>query len=892
MNGMAGRKAVAGLAALLLLVAVAPGEPQLVEDHSGVELLLDRAVAAANAGKFAEALRLYQELERSSDPSYAWAGTSGQVIVHRMAGDGASARAVTQRIAAVRPGLAGLMAIWDGDTAMVEKDVERALGEYRRAADIHGRQVVDGQPIGVTALRQLSRAHLEKRDALTAAETERELTRRFPRLVDRDEAVGRILALEAMASGELPLKPIERLFHDGDCSPKHPCVLGRGGRVHRGTPADAKPLPGQHGLYVLADAEASEMLQSAPDAPLETFAPTSTAEACTVETAYSGFMKPMLGKKGGGYGFMENPDCCGGWHTGIDLNRGGFQQDCNDPFYATADGCVMDVMASTSGWGSAAIEHYYPPSIWTSQYGHAYNVYVSVGQKVRRSALIGRVGDTGTGACHLHFEIREPDHTDRNNAGSYNNHNTPQSRVGDEYQDPLPFINAHKRFTTLRWRDENSFTFTPAASWTLATNVGDGDDMRWAYTTPRFSETNYARFSFRAPLSGTWELWAFIPYDHATSKAVPYRLVRLVDESVMLEKIVEQAGKKDHWLKIGSAPLTAQIRYRIEVATDTGESQKKVAVDDFLLILPPTEPRANLMVSGITFTRPPAIGVKTTALATLANIGTVSSGVFNVKWFVDDLDDGLPPVQVGYGSHESLRPGQVSNGNIRFDWTPTASSQVPCPNGPSGSYCTHAIEFIADVDGHVIESNELNNAFKLELTVKNALESPTVLTGTDNIEESPFCEGDTGSFASNVRFQYVYPGGCLGAGQWIWRMQQTRTSGGNEWLHVKVKYVSGPSSIATINGYRISFTDWNGVYGPDYWSGTSNLEVASGGIVDLDAQSMPGGASFPATQQDGYFVISIQTPISPYPPSGTYIFEIVEIYAMDTVTGEITTLYP
>jgi len=162
MNGMAGRKAVAGLAALLLLVAVAPGEPQLVEDHSGVELLLDRAVAAANAGKFAEALRLYQELERSSDPSYAWAGTSGQVIVHRMAGDGASARAVTQRIAAVRPGLAGLMAIWDGDTAMVEKDVERALGEYRRAADIHGRQVVDGQPIGVTALRQLSRARFAR----------------------------------------------------------------------------------------------------------------------------------------------------------------------------------------------------------------------------------------------------------------------------------------------------------------------------------------------------------------------------------------------------------------------------------------------------------------------------------------------------------------------------------------------------------------------------------------------------------------------------------------------------------------------------------------------------------------------------------------------------------
>ena len=711
------RAGVAGIACLLLLLAVVPAEPQLVGEGSDLEELLDRAVDSANAGRLAEALELYQELGRSADPSIAWAGVSGQVIVHRMRGDGDSARSITQRISTERPELAGLMMIWDADTAMVEKDVESALGEYRRAADVHGRQVVDGQPIGVTALRQLARAHLEKRDALSAAETERELARKFPRFVDRDEAIGRVLALESMAAGELPLKPMERLLHDGDCSPKRPCVLGRGARVRGGVPADARPLAGKPGLYVSADARAVEMLEIGPDASLETSAATATATACTVTTAYSGFMKPMLGEKGGGYGFMDTPDCCGGWHTGIDLNRGGFQQDCNDPFYSAAEGCVMDVMSSTTDWGSAAIEHYYLPGKWTSQYGHAYEVYVSVGQFVRRGKLIGRVGDVATGACHLHFEIREADHTARNNAGAY--HNGSKQIVGDQYQNPLPFIGAHKRFTTARWRDENNFTFTPDAAWTYVSGVGDGDDMRWATTAPTSPETTYARHTITAPSGGTWELWAFIPYANRSSTAVPYTLTRLSDGTQMFKKTINQSGKNDEWVYVGSAALTKDVQYRIEVAANTGETGKKVAVDDFLLVKPNFAARANLTVSGITFSRPPAIGVPTTAVATLANLGTVSSGTFNVKWFVDDLDDGLPPVQVGYGGHESLGPGQVSNGNIYFNWTPTASSAVACPNGPSGTLCTHAIEFAADVDGHVIETNEFNNAFRHELRVRN-----------------------------------------------------------------------------------------------------------------------------------------------------------------------------
>lgn len=96
----------------------------------------------------------------------------------------------------------------------------------------------------------------------------------------------------------------------------------------------------------------------------------------------------------------------------------------------------------------------------------------------------------------------------------------------------------------------------------------------------------------------------------------------------------------------------------------------------------------DLLASNITFTSPPSVGVRTNAVASLTNQGSSESGVFNVKWFLDD-------VQVGYGGHDSLGPGQISSGNVRFDWIPTAGQ--------------HTLRFEADVDGHVSEADESNN---------------------------------------------------------------------------------------------------------------------------------------------------------------------------------------
>jgi len=111
--------------------------------------------------------------------------------------------------------------------------------------------------------------------------------------------------------------------------------------------------------------------------------------------------------------------------------------------------------------------------------------------------------------------------------------------------------------------------------------------------------------------------------------------------------------------------------------------------------------RADLEVSGIDFTSPPTAGVRTTAVAHLANVGGMPSGVFNVKWFLDG-------VQVGYGSHASLAPGEVSNGNIRFDWTPTAGR--------------HRLRFRADVDNQVPELDEDNNSATVTVRVIADLE--------------------------------------------------------------------------------------------------------------------------------------------------------------------------
>jgi murein DD-endopeptidase MepM/ murein hydrolase activator NlpD len=86
-------------------------------------------------------------------------------------------------------------------------------------------------------------------------------------------------------------------------------------------------------------------------------------------------------------------------HQGID-----FAAPIGTPIYATADGHVMTVEFSFSGYGKMVeINHGFG---YKTRYAHMHGFAVGVGQKVKRGELIGYVGSTGLStAPHLHYEV-------------------------------------------------------------------------------------------------------------------------------------------------------------------------------------------------------------------------------------------------------------------------------------------------------------------------------------------------------------------------------------------------------------------------------------------------------------------------------------------------------
>lgn len=139
-------------------------------------------------------------------------------------------------------------------------------------------------------------------------------------------------------------------------------------------------------------------------------------------------------------------------------------------------------------------------------------------------------------------------------------------------------------------------------------------------------------------------------------------------------------------------------------------------------------PAAELAPTPITYS-PAAFapGATVTFDSGVSNTGSVGTGGFNVKWFIDG-------VQVGYGSHAGIPANTtVLNGNSALAWTATAG--------------THTIRFDVDVDGHVVELNEANNS--TSITVASALAdlSPTAITHTP----SAIVPGAAVTFDSGVR---------------------------------------------------------------------------------------------------------------------------------------------
>lgn len=89
------------------------------------------------------------------------------------------------------------------------------------------------------------------------------------------------------------------------------------------------------------------------------------------------------------------------FHEGLD-----FTAPKGTDVFATADGTVVQADNSQSGFGNCiVIDHGYG---YKTRYAHLSAYKVKAGQKVKRGALIGEVGNTGLSTSpHLHYEVEK-----------------------------------------------------------------------------------------------------------------------------------------------------------------------------------------------------------------------------------------------------------------------------------------------------------------------------------------------------------------------------------------------------------------------------------------------------------------------------------------------------
>ena len=98
--------------------------------------------------------------------------------------------------------------------------------------------------------------------------------------------------------------------------------------------------------------------------------------------------------------------------------------------------------------------------------------------------------------------------------------------------------------------DEESFVRT--GTWTLVSGVGNEDDLRWGTTTATGTKSTYATYTFTPSTSGTYEIWAFVPWNYGTSTAAPYRLVRSSTGAVVFSKTVNQLSPEMYTIRTQS----------------------------------------------------------------------------------------------------------------------------------------------------------------------------------------------------------------------------------------------------------------------------------------------------------------------------------------------------
>jgi len=110
---------------------------------------------------------------------------------------------------------------------------------------------------------------------------------------------------------------------------------------------------------------------------------------------------PVAGRLMGSFGDRTDPFSGeGAFHKGVDISA-----PPGTPVHTTASGIVVHADATLSGYGRLVVVDH--GGTYQTYYAHLSNIYVRVGQEIRRGELVGAVGSTGkVTAPHLHYEVR------------------------------------------------------------------------------------------------------------------------------------------------------------------------------------------------------------------------------------------------------------------------------------------------------------------------------------------------------------------------------------------------------------------------------------------------------------------------------------------------------
>ena len=279
-------------------------------------------------------------------------------------------------------------------------------------------------------------------------------------------------------------------------------------------------------------------------------------------------------------GYFANPKFKGAWHPGEDWAAlGKCDAGLGDPIYAIADGVVVFRRYYSPSWGRIILVRHALRSgavVW-SQYAHLDSWLVEENQVVQRGQQIGALGKGANNAfcAHLHFEIRNSDLK----PDTWFPLVRDKDRVLANYLSPAPFISSHRPASFLdrrgiivdnEPRQQESGTFARAETpghW-LRSYYGWNDtaDVTYASTI----ETDWGEWRPRLPAAGRYEVQAWIPGYHATTRRAFYAVHHA---GGVTARAIDQAACNDEWASLGTYDFGSEGAL-VRLTDKTGEPDK------------------------------------------------------------------------------------------------------------------------------------------------------------------------------------------------------------------------------------------------------------------------------------------------------------------------------